>query len=168
MSHLHATLAGMVPPDDNGPSCGDVAPEEVSLWRTGDPWRDLTDVVHEHDVVTAVTRNGTTHVLDRAAGTRQRIPVEGGHGLDRDFQLQRLTAVMTATPCGLVVASPGLHDIHYSTGLWALWAGKLLTWPYSPTGRHITTAILRRQDPQAPRHPAGPCGAYYCPERATV
>lgn len=55
-------------------------------WRTGDPWWDLTDVVHEHDVVTAVTRNGTTHVLDRGAGTRQRVPVEGGHGLDGDFQ----------------------------------------------------------------------------------
>lgn len=118
-------------------------PEGVILWRAGDPWRSLLADIESAGVVTVVTVNGTTHVLDLPAGVRQRIPLEGGHPMAGDFRNHRLFGINSATPCGLTLLS-GVTGVHFTTMMWALWAGEVLNWPARPTGRHVTSAILAR------------------------
>ena len=128
------------------------------LWRAGDRWRDLADVVAEP--VTIVTEHHTARLIHQHEHWQSRVPASGGHVMFRDNYPAPLSRVTTATPCGLttvgesplgwqassrlILVLEGLHDAWRSTIL---------------TAGHPIPSI---NDWTTDGHPDAVCGAVYC------
>src|SRR5437868_11012413 len=95
-----------------------------SLWRDGDSWCHLTELVELAQTATVVSESGTAVLLDLDRGRYRRVPLEGGHLLPGD-SLWLPLGTFALTPCGLVIdgAYPywGTRVRLVCTGLHELW-----------------------------------------------
>lgn len=129
-----------------------------TVWTSGDPWRDLTEELDDLGDWTAISRSGTA----RLVRNRQtiRMPLEGGNRLVLDGQWNPV-ARLIVTPCGIVYDGL-LGDWSVGTQLWVVLTGVQPAWNTTALGRQILDRVVARELPEAPGHPAEPCGARYC------
>lgn len=130
------------------------------IWQAGDAWRELTKEVRSMPV-TVVTWNGTSRLIDLAAGWQQRIPLAGGNALSLDRDRQALTAVEFASPCG--VRTSNLLRWHVTSRVVAVLDGHHPMWAASDAGQALLTDS--GANPQAPGHPAAVCPVHLCVRR---
>jgi hypothetical protein len=130
------------------------------IWRSGEPWRDLTDDVAQIGVVTVVSRSGTTRILDVKHGRQVRLAMLQAHRWPSDGEWSELGR-WRLTPCGLVMIGPESWAL--GTPLWFVAEGECTNWYDTPLGAEVVVAIGSQAAPFAPGHPPQRCPAVYCP-----
>ncbi len=137
----------------------------TAIWRSGDPFRNLTSDALSADAVTVISRSGAARLLDIEHHRHDRIPFEGGRRMMFDGTWRPLRSVRL-TPCGLDV--DGYEDWARGTPLWAAVTGLHPQWTTTSWGRPIVDAIPTGQSPVVSDHPDEHCGALHCPAPNTA
>lgn len=128
----------------------------VFVWQLGDPWRDLTNEIHNTGLVAVVTDSGTVHLIDVMGGRQCRLSATNPMPNDQRW---RSLAHLEVTPCGAFTVTD-IGDWHLTTPLLAVING------HDPAG--ITEDHLSRGAANMGGHPPEACVGLYCPFREAI
>lgn len=127
--------------------------EPLVIWRRGDRWADLRPLLLRP--VTAVTTNGTAHLINVTEGWSCRLPLAGGHWMVGDLERLPLSSISVATSCGITSHGVEAGSWHATTKVAYLIDGLRPDW-----------ATYVEWPPAEPWNPAGhpdrSCGAAHC------
>lgn len=117
-------------------------------------WYDFNLDINDGGIYTAITENGTCHVIDLDKRVRRRVRLNEPMG---DLYDIYLFAIPVSTPCGLIMYE-ALYIYWQTTSVLGLWEGDVIK-----TARKAYPTLSKEINMKF--HPSEPCGARYCEKK---